>query len=105
MLLRIDPSRMATETNPAYKPWKGEYAKSSRSSCRACGKPIAKDAFRLAKIQPAHQFDGLMPVSISNTSFSSPDELYSWVTGTSYFHFFDTFKDVDSIAKCSCCVY
>ncbi|KAG0583223.1 hypothetical protein M758_3G120700 [Ceratodon purpureus] len=52
---------MATETKAAHKPWKVEYAKSSRSSCRACGKPIAKDAFRLAKIQPAHQFDGLMP--------------------------------------------
>ena len=67
---------MATETKAAHKPWKVEYAKSSRSSCRACGKPIAKDAFRLAKIQPAHQFDGLMPVSISKAN-QFPDDHFA----------------------------
>jgi poly [ADP-ribose] polymerase len=73
---------MVTETKPAYKPWKVEYAKSSRSSCRACGKPIAKDAFRLAKIQPAHQFDGLMP---------------QWHHASCVFHEEDEIKSLDEV--------
>ncbi|CAM6048138.1 unnamed protein product [Sphagnum compactum] len=44
------------------KPWKAEYAKSSRSHCRACSKPISKDTFRLAHMQRAQQFAGFMPV-------------------------------------------
>lgn len=54
---------MATETTTklAHKPWKAEYAKSARSSCRACGQHIEKDSFRLATMQPAQQFGGLMP--------------------------------------------
>lgn len=57
---------MTKDIESAHKPWKAEYAKSSRSSCRACNKPIVKDAFRLAKVQTAHQFNGVMPVSICN---------------------------------------
>lgn len=44
------------------KPWKAEYAKSSRSHCRACSKPISKDTFRLGHMQHAQQFAGFMPV-------------------------------------------
>ncbi|CAK9216513.1 unnamed protein product [Sphagnum troendelagicum] len=44
----------------APKPWKAEYAKSSRASCRACSSPISKDTFRLARMRPATQFDGFM---------------------------------------------
>lgn len=58
---------MATVEAPveasAHKPWKAEYAKSARSSCRACNRSIPKDSFRLAKIQQAHHFEGVMPVS------------------------------------------
>ena len=31
-------------------PYKAEYAKSSRSSCKACKAPIAKDVLRLAVV-------------------------------------------------------
>lgn len=49
------------ETKLAFKPWKAEYAKSARSSCRTCGHHIEKDSFRLARMQPAQQFGGMMP--------------------------------------------
>jgi len=62
---------MATEEAvPAHKPWKAEYAKSGRSSCRTCKESIGKDAFRFAKIQPAHHFEGVMSVSSHNNSFA-----------------------------------
>lgn len=68
-LLRRDI--MATEEAvPAHKPWKAEYAKSGRSSCRTCKESIGKDAFRFAKIQPAHHFEGVMSVSSHNNSFA-----------------------------------
>ncbi|KVH94267.1 BRCT domain-containing protein [Cynara cardunculus var. scolymus] len=41
------------------KPWKAEYAKSGRSSCKACKKPIDKETLRLGKMIPATQFDGI----------------------------------------------
>ncbi|XP_059433142.1 poly [ADP-ribose] polymerase 1 [Corylus avellana] len=44
------------------KPWKAEYAKSSRSSCKTCKSPIAKEVLRLGKMVQATQFDGLMPM-------------------------------------------
>lgn len=44
------------------KPWKAEYAKSSRSSCKTCKSPIEKEKFRLGKMVQATQFDGFMPV-------------------------------------------
>ncbi|XP_024981698.1 poly [ADP-ribose] polymerase 1 [Cynara cardunculus var. scolymus] len=44
------------------KPWKAEYAKSGRSSCKACKKPIDKETLRLGKMIPATQFDGFMPM-------------------------------------------
>ena len=47
----------------APKPWKAEYAKSSRASCRSCSNLISKDTFRLAKMAPSTQFDGYMAVS------------------------------------------
>lgn len=43
-------------------PWKVEYAKSSRASCRTCSNLITKDAFRLARMVPSNQFDGFMAV-------------------------------------------
>ncbi|XP_062080552.1 poly [ADP-ribose] polymerase 1 [Humulus lupulus] len=44
------------------KPWKVEYAKSSRSSCKTCKSTIGKEVLRLGKMVQAHQFDGLMPM-------------------------------------------
>ncbi|CAN6171745.1 unnamed protein product [Urochloa humidicola] len=44
------------------KPWKAEYAKSGRASCKSCRSPIAKDALRLGKMVQATQFDGVMPM-------------------------------------------
>ena len=46
------------------KPWKAEYAKSSRSSCKTCKTPIDKEVLRLGKMVQATQFDGFMPVNI-----------------------------------------
>lgn len=47
------------------KPWKAEYAKSSRSSCKTCKNPIDKETLRLGKMVQATQFDGFMPVRSS----------------------------------------
>ncbi|KAL5796559.1 hypothetical protein ACOSQ2_001379 [Xanthoceras sorbifolium] len=44
------------------KPWKVEYAKSGRSSCRSCKGNIGKESLRLGKMVQSHQFDGLMPM-------------------------------------------
>ncbi|GFP96805.1 poly [ADP-ribose] polymerase 1 [Phtheirospermum japonicum] len=44
------------------KPWKVEYAKSSRSSCKTCKSPIEKENLRLGKMVQATQFDGFMPM-------------------------------------------
>ncbi|KAI3449746.1 hypothetical protein Pfo_006411 [Paulownia fortunei] len=44
------------------KPWKVEYAKSSRSSCKTCKNPIEKENLRLGKMVQATQFDGFMPM-------------------------------------------
>ncbi|KAG9441461.1 hypothetical protein H6P81_017315 [Aristolochia fimbriata] len=46
----------------APKPWKAEYAKSSRSSCKSCKSPIDKENLRLGKMVTAKQFDGFMPM-------------------------------------------
>ncbi|KAK9067559.1 hypothetical protein SSX86_011670 [Deinandra increscens subsp. villosa] len=44
------------------KPWKAEYAKSGRSSCKTCKIPIDKEKLRLGKMIEATKFDGFMPV-------------------------------------------
>lgn len=44
------------------KPWKVEYAKSGRSSCRSCKSNIEKEALRLGKMVQSSQFDGFMPM-------------------------------------------
>ncbi|KAK1430433.1 hypothetical protein QVD17_13152 [Tagetes erecta] len=44
------------------KPWKAEYAKSSRSSCRTCKIHIDKEKLRLGKMVQSQQFDGFMPM-------------------------------------------
>lgn len=44
------------------KPWKVEYAKSARSSCKTCKSSIGKEVLRLGKMVQATQFDGLMPM-------------------------------------------
>ncbi|RDY02952.1 Poly [ADP-ribose] polymerase 1, partial [Mucuna pruriens] len=44
------------------KPWKAEYAKSGRSSCRTCKSPIASETLRLGKMVQSSKFDGLMPM-------------------------------------------
>ncbi|CAI5982637.1 unnamed protein product [Closterium sp. NIES-65] len=54
---------MADEAERAKpKPFKVEYAKSARASCRKCKESIAKDAFRIAKVVESKQFDGFMTV-------------------------------------------
>lgn len=71
-------SDMTKDIESAHKPWKAEYAKSSRSSCRACNKPIVKDAFRLAKVQTAHQFNGVMPLwNHASCVFQNENEIKS----------------------------
>ncbi|XP_026400993.1 poly [ADP-ribose] polymerase 1-like isoform X2 [Papaver somniferum] len=49
-------------STPPQKPWKAEYAKSGRSSCKTCKSPIAKEILRLGKMVQATQFDGFMPM-------------------------------------------
>lgn len=44
------------------KPWRVEYAKSSRSSCKTCKSPIQKENLRFGKMVQATQFDGFMPM-------------------------------------------
>ncbi|VVB07527.1 unnamed protein product [Arabis nemorensis] len=44
------------------KPWRAEYAKSARSSCKTCKSVINKETFRLGKLVQATQFDGVMPM-------------------------------------------
>ncbi|KAI4364087.1 hypothetical protein MLD38_020224 [Melastoma candidum] len=44
------------------KPWKAEYAKSGRSSCKTCKSPIDKEALRLGKMVQSSQFDGFIPM-------------------------------------------
>ncbi|KAL6214589.1 hypothetical protein ACLB2K_014021 [Fragaria x ananassa] len=44
------------------KPWKVEYAKSSRSSCKTCRNPIEKENIRFGRMVQATQFDGFMPM-------------------------------------------
>ncbi|KAA8550776.1 hypothetical protein F0562_002460 [Nyssa sinensis] len=44
------------------KPWKAEYAKSGRSSCKTCKNTIDKEKLRLGKMVQATQFDGFMPM-------------------------------------------
>lgn len=51
------------------KPWKAEYAKSGRSSCKSCKSPIDKEQLRLGKMVAATQFDGFMPVSTPSLPF------------------------------------
>ncbi|RXH98306.1 hypothetical protein DVH24_010631 [Malus domestica] len=50
------------ESPQPQKPWKVEYAKSSRSSCKTCKSPIEKETLRLGKMVQATQFDGFMPM-------------------------------------------
>ncbi|KAF5196272.1 Poly [ADP-ribose] polymerase [Thalictrum thalictroides] len=44
------------------KPWKAEYAKSARSSCKTCKIPIDKEKLRLGRMVQSSHFDGLMPM-------------------------------------------
>ncbi|GLT42329.1 hypothetical protein SLA2020_163320 [Shorea laevis] len=44
------------------KPWKAEYAKSGRSSCKTCKSTIDKEVFRLGKMVQSTHFDGFMPM-------------------------------------------
>ncbi|MBA0715297.1 hypothetical protein Golax_014200 [Gossypium laxum] len=57
------------------KPWKAEYAKSARSSCKTCKSVINKEVFRLGKMVPATQFDGFMPVH--SLHYVEPCRLYT----------------------------
>ncbi|XP_061405854.1 poly [ADP-ribose] polymerase 1 [Lethenteron reissneri] len=45
----------------ADKPFKAEYAKSSRASCKKCGGNIEKDCLRLAVMVQSPRFDGKVP--------------------------------------------
>ncbi|CAH3043259.1 unnamed protein product [Pocillopora meandrina] len=42
-------------------PFKAEYAKSNRSSCKSCKDNISKDSLRLAKMLQSPHFDGKIP--------------------------------------------
>ncbi|KAI5067337.1 hypothetical protein GOP47_0017865 [Adiantum capillus-veneris] len=44
------------------QPFKAEYAKSNRSTCKSCQSIIVKDSFRIARVVPATQFEGYMTV-------------------------------------------
>ncbi|KAL9243016.1 hypothetical protein vseg_016958 [Gypsophila vaccaria] len=44
------------------KPWRVEYAKSGRASCRTCKNNIGKEVLRLGKMVQSQQFDGFMPM-------------------------------------------
>ncbi|KAL2238772.1 UNVERIFIED_CONTAM: Poly ADP-ribose polymerase 1 [Sesamum indicum] len=57
------------------KPWKAEYAKSSRSSCKTCKNPIEKENLRLGKMVQASQFDGFMPVEKEKNCLFMPLDL------------------------------
>ncbi|XP_020837799.1 poly [ADP-ribose] polymerase 1 isoform X1 [Phascolarctos cinereus] len=46
---------------PADKPYRAEYAKSGRASCKKCGESIAKDSLRLAIMVQSPMFDGKVP--------------------------------------------
>ena len=39
-------------------PYKAEYAKSNRSSCKACKNTISKESLRIARMVQAPNFDG-----------------------------------------------
>uniref|UniRef100_A0A8C9LGS4 Poly [ADP-ribose] polymerase n=1 Tax=Pavo cristatus TaxID=9049 RepID=A0A8C9LGS4_PAVCR len=43
------------------KPYRAEYAKSGRASCKKCGESIAKDSLRLALMVQSPMFDGKVP--------------------------------------------
>ncbi|KAL0459429.1 UNVERIFIED_CONTAM: Poly [ADP-ribose] polymerase 1 [Sesamum latifolium] len=60
------------------KPWKAEYAKSSRSSCKTCKNPIDKETLRLGKMVQASQFDGFMPIRISTKPEGQGARGLSW---------------------------
>lgn len=90
-------SGLAMETKLAFKPWKAEYAKSARSSCRTCGHHIEKDSFRLARMQPAQQFGGMMPVSVF-TWTRAPDELYSPIT--TFICSLNGLEELNFVAQC-----
>ncbi|XP_010038006.2 poly [ADP-ribose] polymerase 1 [Eucalyptus grandis] len=44
------------------KPWRVEYAKSGRSSCKSCKNTIDKEKLRLGKMVQSSQFDGFIPM-------------------------------------------
>ncbi|MCO5569861.1 hypothetical protein L7F22_039965 [Adiantum nelumboides] len=47
---------------PPPQPFKVDYAKSNRSTCKICQSIINKNSFRIAKVVPATQFEGYLPV-------------------------------------------
>ena len=51
-------------------PYKAEYAKSNRSSCKACKNTISKESLRIARMVQAPNFDG--KVSSYCTFFVDP---------------------------------
>ncbi|CAI5467286.1 unnamed protein product, partial [Closterium sp. Yama58-4] len=51
------PKMLAAAERAKPKPFKAEYAKSARASCRKCKDTIAKDAFRIAKVVESKTFD------------------------------------------------
>ncbi|KAK7396422.1 hypothetical protein VNO78_17421 [Psophocarpus tetragonolobus] len=60
------------------KAWKAEYAKSGRSSCRACKSPIPTEALRLGKMVQSTKFDGLMPMwNHASCIFKKPNQIKS----------------------------
>ncbi|KAF4521657.1 hypothetical protein B566_EDAN009390 [Ephemera danica] len=51
------------------EPYKAEYAKSGRSSCKGCKSPIAQGEFRLAVMVQSSHFDGKVPYWFHSSCF------------------------------------
>lgn len=46
-------------------PWRAEYAKSGRSSCKGCKSNIAKDELRMAAMVQSPMFDGKVIIELN----------------------------------------
>ncbi|KAK2567464.1 Poly [ADP-ribose] polymerase [Acropora cervicornis] len=59
-------------------PFKAEYAKSNRSSCKLCRENIAKDSLRVAKMVQSPHFDGKIPNWFHFSCFFRKQKVKNW---------------------------
>ncbi|XP_067018725.1 poly [ADP-ribose] polymerase 1-like [Acropora muricata] len=59
-------------------PFKAEYAKSNRSSCKLCREKIAKDSLRVAKMVQSPHFDGKIPNWFHFSCFFRKQKVKNW---------------------------